>query len=837
MKKLILCGLVTSMTMLWSACDDDHDMGRGGEGSFNPIVALDVKPLNSNTSDVKSRAENITVADLGLRLLNDAGKAVGSWASVADFDATATFPTGRYTLEASHGRRDDEGFDKPYYFGSTAFTMAESTTTPVALTATLANAMVSVTTTEAYNSYFSSSTVDLATSLGNTLRFVDSETRAAYVAPGSINIAANVTRPDGTTATYRAAAFAAEARHHYHVTLDVNGGNVGSGTLSITFDDSVATQETTIDLSDEFTLTSAPSVGATGFNSGDIISVVEGSEYNSPLRFVVSAPGGLSSVKLETVSASLAARNWPATVELVNASLENQALLASLGLTQMGLWRNPDRMAIVDLAAVLANLSHVAGADNLTTFRLTVTDRLSRQSTPVELNVNLGALNLELLNAGRMFEEQEDLDFDMNFNGASPQSTVKLQYLNQVGTYSDLKVLSMEKTGENLYRVRVEGFKSPNDATSVTLRAQAYSLSGKLIATSPAFVVNRIIAQFALACNPGDIYANHGALRLTSSNDPVEEVANGGVLEMSTDGGESYKRYVYSLQGTMLKIAGLIPGTKYIARMQYKEVPSRRITFSTEDAAQLPNAGMEDWVTNGSGSNWECYYASPSRDASLWGTNNPMTTSQGADLGYCRISGSVPSSDANSGFTSDAHSGNNAAVIRTIGWGSGNSAAFGVGGNCKYIDAGLLHLGANRYERPTTHAGKVTGSVTTDDLVCGIPFASRPVQMSFWYKYVAKNSADSGSALVWLKDAAGNKLFETVIALPSQSTYKEIVIPINYTNTETKVASIYVRFLSTSTESTLVKDSKYLDGPGFGNLSRGTYMGSKLLIDDIQLQY
>ena len=148
----------------------------------------------------------------------------------------------------------------------------------------------------------------------------------------------------------------------------------------------------------------------------------------------------------------------------------------------------------------------------------------------------------------------------------------------------------------------------------------------------------------------------------------------------------------------------------------------------------------------------------------------------------------------------------------------------------------MLHLGSSRSVRPAGFGGR-PGPLTTDDLDCGIAFASRPSGLTFHYKYNAKNQADHGEVEILVMDAEGNILSNARQDLDSRDQYEEVTLPLSYARGSSKAGKIYVRFLSTNVSNALEKDAAWLNGPGFMNLSRGEYSGSTLFVDEITLNY
>ncbi|MDE7119351.1 MAG: PCMD domain-containing protein, partial [Muribaculaceae bacterium] len=257
--------------------------------------------------------------------------------------------------------------------------------------------------------------------------------------------------------------------------------------------------------------------------------------------------------------------------------------------------------------------------------------------------------------------------------------------------------------------------------------------------------------------------------------------------------------------GQAWSLSELTPGTTYLAKATVAGIPTRPVEFSTEEMLQIPNGDMDGELTPVDGaSHWDNWqFPSP------WGTNNPMTSSQGINAAYCRVSGTVQ--------TNDAHSGK-AALVRTVGWGSGNTNVGTSWSIVKYIDTGLLHIGASR---KADQRGQDCDSY-------GMPWSSRPASVSFWYKYAPVNGADYAEVEVWLKDRSGNVIASAVRHLTASDVYKQVPVELNYIAGAEKAATLYVKFVSTANGDCLNKNSLKFGSP---------HLGSQLYVDDITLNY
>lgn len=810
MNKLLMGAIAACGLTAMSDCSDTFDPSSDSEGRI--LLNLDLnREVAAPKQSAKSRAgqaKEITATDLKLTLKADDGSMERSWASLTDFDNSEDFPVGMYTMEASYGSETEEGFDKPYYFGSTAIRVRENETTPANITARLGNAMITVVYTEAVANYFSACKGEVVSVSGTQHDYTLDETRALYVQPGHVEINASFTKQNGVSGKVNVASFEAEPRNHYIVTVDANGGDVGSGTLVITFDSELATEEVTIDLSDDILTAPAPVITASGFTVGEPLTVVEGTAPAGALRMTVTAQAGVNTAVLTVRSASLREQGWPETVDFATADAATLGKLRGLGLEFIGLEGVKSKMAVVDFTKVLQHIAYVEGGDNTSEFTLVAKDAYSKVSEPLTLSVAVEKLALAIENVDNLFMDETELSFDMSFNGTDANA-VQFKIKNARGTFDDAVVKSIAPVSRaaSVYHVVLE---VPADDKDVVV----YAVCGNV--TSETITVKRGEPSHVLAVADNDVFATHasGSLSLIDGGDAAAALASASLL-LSEDG-VAFTEVAKNASGNGFSLSGLKPAQTYYLKAKLNAQMSRVVIFTTEAATQLPNAGMEEWAKTATGDNWERW------DVSGWATYNPMTTGNTGTRNGCAY--------VNRSGTAQAtgHAGQYAAELRTIGWGSGNGAYGDIKSNhCKYITKGMLYLGGSptQYDQLEAQATK------------GMGFASRPSSISFWYKYSHKNSADYGGMTIWVKDAAGN-----TIASGSQSNlaaggWQQVTVPLTYSANSAKAAQIYVEFSSSDHANWDTRSTDWFTVPRFGNLSDGIFQGSSMFVDDIVLNY
>lgn len=801
--KLIYGVLSTAMLLaINSSCSDDYNPSEGSSGKINPLLELDTEAITSRSQTQSRDAATISVNDLKLRLTSTDGSFSKEWSSISEFDNNELFKVGTYTLEAIYGSIEEEGFEMPYYYGSTQVIVKENKVTQASLSAELANSMVSIATTEAFQSYFTTYSFQAHSEGGDFLNFTSTENRPGYLRPGKVTVTADVTKPNGQTASVEAAVFVAEPKHHYTITIDVNNGEAGSAQLVITYDDLLDQEDVYIDLSDDILSYPAPVVVAQGFEIGTTLSVIEGDKGIVTPSFFINAEGGISSVVMTTQSSSLIEQGWYNEIDLAAATPAQQSKLKSLGLDVKGLFGNIDRMAQIDFTNVIPLIKYLEGGNNTSTFTIVVKDKYNKVSEPISLSIFVDPILLTIEEDVTPNIGSSTMSLIVNYNGDDLANDVTIQYKNVRGTWDNTNITNVTNLSNNRYKVEIDGI--PANDTTVTLRAAVSSKeSNELVISKNGFTIS---------ATANDSFATRARIVPTYLDDETNANASSVIYSVSEDG-DSYITVNHTIESDgSAWISGLPSGKNlFVKAVIDDKIANTEIT--TEVAAQIPDSDMNDnWWRARGGNNWDFYYAYAEGTPQVWDTMNEETTSEkGVGAAYVTTSGTKPATGVNG----------QCALIRTVGWGAGNTA----GGSISIVyntTAGQLYL------------GKFNGVGATPNY--GYAFSSRPSSIKFNTKYAAYKSDDFGSAEIRVLDASGNVLASNSTNIGTdKSDWTEITLPLSYPANAAKAATIIVIFKSTAHSNGATKN--YLKLPAFAANSKTESVGGQLYIDDIMLNY
>lgn len=342
-------------------------------------------------------------------------------------------------------------------------------------------------------------------------------------------------------------------------------------------------------------------------------------------------------------------------------------------------------------------------------------------------------------------------------------------------------------------------------STSRTLTATAYPITQTLSIPEGRVWSNKIVSpEVAITKGVGSLFR----------------------LEVSTDG-ETWSDLTgfYRVDNSVLDYGTLTvePNTTYHYRSVYNDNPnliSNVVTVTTESELQIGNPGFEEYHSTvmhvkplGLIYNYDRTWYLPYKEGETdtwWAVNSKKTMPDGHTAWTSNWCKNFPCT----AYSTDAYTGEKSALVYTVNVGSGNTDGTAVGTNVP----GEIWLGKADDD----------GNHTAD----GHPFASRPASIKFWYKYQPV-SGETFVVNVSVKDKDGREIARAEKldgAMASEWTQCEM--PIVYSDTETRAATLYVSFKSCSSGSVNTAVSMEIAGS-----QQTAHMGSALRIDDIELTY
>lgn len=797
MKKFRLSsfGVGAATLLMLSACNESMFEGRG-TGTIMPAVSYDATVVGLSGAGSRAEFDELTVHDLTLTLSKADGSMERSFA-YDDFDPGEEFTVGKYTMTASYGDPEEEGFGKAAIFGSAELIVTEGTSTPVELIAKPSKAMVALEFDESLTNYLSDITARVRTAY-NTTDYPLDEARHIYTRPGHVAVDLSFTKPNGIKGTSEVYAFEAQSRHRYKVTLRLAESTGGVEGLTVSYDDGLTEEEVDVDISDKVLALAAPEITLEGVTEGEVISVVEGSPLSVKPTMKVISKGAIKSALLVT-SGMITEKGWPEQIDLATASVAQISALEAMGLRGASTFRNGSKFAALDFSEVVGNIDPTVESASPTMFSLSVTDATGKIAEPASLGIKVNKLDLTLqaIN-GIKYDHNSTVDVLMTYNGSAPlKNVVKFEYLTTMGMFSPTTVADVTagSRSTDLYKVTVN---IPDDAqTPIVLKATGGSVTTDEI-TIPAY------GKPVLTINSDDVFATSLWASVSVGDDLKDQTVE---LQYSTNGSNYNKATVAEDGGDYHISAGLTPGTAYKIRAKVGTVLSNIVEVTTEVDTQLPNGDMESWTT----SHVSCgsYGMDNYIPASPWATLNDLTTSASNALDGRSIHVATVETD-------DAHSGK-AAAIRTVGWGASGASPYN--------------------KQPENHtAGELYLGSYSDMAHYGTDFTSRPSALKFWYKFTQFNNGDKAMVEIEVLDAGGNIIAQGTGTYGNTDTYTEETIQLSYSRGVAKAASLRVKFRSSDKATVSESDVAHLSTGLFTDHNQHA-TGATFYVDDVTLVY
>lgn len=834
---------------LFTSCESEMPWsGPADQGGIALNFQSDGRVMRQTRADDSLSPVVPDQSQFGVSLVKSDNSYSKKWTNVDSFNKETSFPIGDYTISASYGDINQEGFTNPYYYGVNSVHVSPGVTTDVHLTATLANAMVSIRYTEDFEKLYKSHSAAVQTEGHDWVVFAQNENRPAYIAPSDeVKLNLTLTNEAGNRVTVQPASFKAAARHHYVVTFGVTG-DVNDGTLGldVQFDEDVVAETIPVSLGDELFTAPAPSLTANGYTVGEPIEAIENSGVDSNPEFHVFAFGGLKEVTVNVISDNGYTPSFGKSVKLINADALTQQQLENDGLNCYGFFKNVDKMGVINLKNFLEKLPV-----GKYTIQVEATDAMGRTTeNPLQLEAIVSALEITLQPVGNVDFLSSELTVDLLTNSKDVKDKVVFKVPNANNKMVETTIKNIETITTSNVKTRAAGSYhyrytldiEPACRNSIDVEMSLRSNASKKVETQLTVKEPEYNVEV-------DAFTDRAVLKFTGASSEIVKMLIDNVAIYNGDNAVPTANLYFDKNAGMVIVAGLTPSVTYTSIKTnvsnfVKIVPP----FVTEAEATVPNGDFSSANQTISISGVQVggkYKVSPI-EYTIKSSITASTPNEWANIN--ELTCYTGSSNQNTWFlVPSTYVNNGQVIVRSVGYNHAGTTPGTTGGAASTTyyctnapsdsqlekAAGELFLGSYSYN----------GNVSRTD---GVSFNSRPSGVSFDYSYTSVNN-EKAEALVKILDASGAILTENTLLLNSVSTMQNKIIELPSYEFAKKAAKLIICFKSTSTGVTPVVNiptGKSLnEGISLGNktIAANTYhalaVGSVLTVDNVRVLY
>ncbi len=835
--------IITLTVIIAGACDTDTDEIRSGSSLLTPTVTVDAT-VNTATGPVNSGIiqNPPTSDDMKLRVTSSDGLYTSTWPSIAEYPLREPYRPGIYIVEAFYGPESGEGFDSPYFYGSTEIAMLSGQTAEANIDCHLSNTILYISFTSDFTSAFSNSKAIVHANGGRYFNFEPDEDRLLYVRPGTVSIFLDITTADGQHAEFLAACIENAAEGSlYNAVIDAQINQSGHHEITVSFDRQTPV-DTKIEISPEFLSSKAPSLTPIGFSDKTPLSIFEGDTPVNRMSMEISGEKA-SALILTTLAPSLIFQGWPEEIDLTEIDAETLSEMKSLGFKMTGSGNNITSVDFTDA------IKHLRSAYGQASFSLMATGRNGKLSGPLQLQIDVKPVDLSVISISDILMGINTAQAIILCRSGDIKDNLEIDIKNPAdGTWENLDITSVTRRpdhdGEWELQFHVEEIASPHAEIRIMYCGEEKARQ----------TINFVSPEFSLEV---DAYAQLAVVRINADDQDlipiITSLANIYVNSQPTI-------YVRREPDMGLIIVGsLKENTRYdIKATLYDNIAAeghftKSVKFLTERALGVPNGSFEKIDKGIRYKNLPSGGRYSQNIVDIFNQQNYATYDQFIPKGWANVNAKtfcLSAANHNTWYMQpstysimDCTEGAYAVCLQTTAWDINGQeipdyrqSEMPYTNYSKHIPdianraAGKIFLGEYRFD-PV----KMKESYNE-----GIPFGSRPSSLNGHYRYIPCVSNQSDCALITIEVIGIINGSEIVIShankkLAAATSYTAFNIPIVYERFGIKATRLKLMISSSDTTGSIAEESAGIIT--FPNPETSTSLGSTLWIDNLTFSY
>lgn len=841
--KIIIANLIAIILCLCS-CSSEDSPTITGSGFIELNISSNPNVLYSSQNLIQEATIIPQPEDYTLKISKIDGSISQSWESFKDFPQNMPTQIGSYRLTATYGDIDSEGFDCPYYEGSTTIQVAENSTSNANIECKLANSMITLSYTDEFKAFFDNFSTQIHCEGGAYITYDKNETRPLYIKPGKISLITSLTK-NGVSTTFQPAELTnVVPQHHYHITLDVEDSADGNGILIISFDDNSVAKDLSINLTDELLNAPAPEISTVGFNNDETIEISEGITPSKPIIANIYAKSGLERLTLTTKSKALIENGFPQEINLLNASNEQISLITTMGLKISG-WNSDSPQEIqLDFSDLLSNISLTDNINDISTFTIIAKDKYTKVNNPVKFNASVTPIEISAIGLPQAVIGIEKVALQLTSSKSINPSKLEFKALNDKNDWVKCNIDDIKETNINSYFINLS---IPSGVNDVPLNVIYNGIMKSTI------TVSRVSPQFSIEV---DAYANKALIKINAENKSLTQIITQKLKIFAND----FEPAILNRDTSngIVSISGLKPETSYwVKGTLMKGNPNAKysniVRITTESKKEVPDGDFEEdkerinciLLSGGkySQTHMPIYNQQNKTTIKVFTPKNNWATVN--DKTFCESSTNLNTwyLQPSAAIVFDAKSGLRAMKLTSVAWDThgeeipnyvqeiGSYKPYNENiPNISYRAAGKLFLGDYTFDAKSN----------SESYTQGVPFNSRPTALNGYYKYTpgALQLHDKGIVKVSIINKSIDSEIEIAhgeFLFSGNSDYVSFNVPLSYKSFGIKATHLRIMFASTSNIGSIEDETMKIvttdDSPS------ATSIGSELWIDNLTFSY